>query len=150
MNITVIRYNDTGDASLGLFLIDGEFQGYTLEDEYRATKVMHETRIPSGTYKIALREYGGHHEKYKVKYAFHEGMLQIMDVPGFTDILIHTGNLESHTSGCILVGTLPTSESSIGSSVKAYKKIYPQILEAFKRNEPVLITVTQIYHEHTK
>ena len=29
---------------------------------------------------------------------------QIMDVPGFTDILIHCGNTHEHTSGCILVG----------------------------------------------
>lgn len=154
MTISVLRYNDTGDATLGLFLIDGKFYGYTLEDEFRhvaaGEKVMHETRIPEGNYKIELRTFGGHHEKYSHRYDFHKGMLQIMDVPGFTDILIHTGNTDEHTSGCVLVGDLPTSRETIGHSVKCYSEIYPVILEAIERNEPVNIQVTRVYYEKEK
>ena len=34
----------------------------------------------------------------------HKGMLWVRDIPGFEYILIHTGNTDEHTSGCLLVG----------------------------------------------
>ena len=144
MNISVIRYNDTGDATLSLVLIDNKFECYGLEDEERTTKVYAETRIPNGNYKIQLREYGGHHERYSEKFDFHEGMLQVMDVPKFTDILIHIGNTDEDTAGCLLVGTLPGSKETISRSTDAYKAFYKKVLAAIK-TEPVNITYTQIY-----
>ncbi len=150
MEITVLRYYDSGDATLGLLMINGVFSGaYTLEDEYRdvlgGKKVMGESRIPEGRYRIKLREFGGHHEKYTDRYSFHKGMLEVMDVPGFTDILIHTGNTEKHTMGCLLIGELPSSSETIRDSVKAYKKIYPQIAEAILSGEEVWINYTVVY-----
>lgn len=150
MELGVYRYYDSGNATLGLFMIDGLFSGaYTLEDEYRdvlgGKKVMGESRIPEGRYRVKLREFGGHHERYTQKYDFHKGMLQVMDVPGFTDILIHTGNTEKHTMGCLLIGELPSSSETIRDSVKAYKKLYPKIAEAILVGEEVWITYTVIY-----
>lgn len=146
MTIDVLRYNDTGDATLSLIRINALFECYGLEDEYRSEKVMHETRIPEGKYKIKLRTYGGHHEKYLNKYDFHEGMLQVMDVPGFSDILIHTGNTEKHTSGCLLVGSAVTAMATISGSVDAYTKFYPKVLRAIKNGEPVNIIYSKIYN----
>ena len=31
-------------------------------------------------------------------------MTEVWEVPGFIHILIHTGNTEDHTAGCLLVG----------------------------------------------
>ena len=94
------------DATNGLLFIDGKFECYTLEDEYRTVKVMHETCIPEGTYPIEFRTVGGFDAKYTKRYGadFHKGMLWIRGVPEFEYILIHTGNTDSHTSGCLLVG----------------------------------------------
>ena len=39
------------DATNGMLFIDGMFECYTLEDQYQAVKVMHETCIPEGTYE---------------------------------------------------------------------------------------------------
>lgn len=141
MKIEVLRYNSQDDYTHSIVLIDKEFFAYGLEDEYREEKVMHETRIDAGTYPIKLRNFGGHDSRYKVKFGedFHKGMLQVMDVPKFTDILIHIGNYESHTSGCLLVGSLPTKEG-ISSSTIAYKKFYPIVRDALLNDEPVHIT----------
>ena len=146
MNINVIRYADNGDTSLSVVLIDNKFVCYGLEDEERKEKVMHETRIPSGNYKIGLRTHGGHHQKYSTRFAgIHKGMLQIFDVPGFTDILIHCGNNDEHTSGCLLLGSAPTKGFTITESTEAYKRFYPMVLAAIEKGEPVNITFTQIY-----
>ena len=90
MEIEVIRYNNKEDFTGGLLFIDGQFECYTLEDEYRTQKVYAETRIPDGRYKVSLRTEGGHHIRYSKKFPdLHKGMLHILDVPNFKWILIH-------------------------------------------------------------
>ena len=64
MKIDVIRYSSSSESTLGLFMINDQFQCYTLEDEFREVKVKGQTRIDAGTYKLELRKYGGHHDKY--------------------------------------------------------------------------------------
>ena len=105
MKLTVVRTQFGTDATNGMLFIDGIFECYTLEDQYQAVKVMHETCIPEGTYDIKFRTVGGFHEKYKKRYGNdHYGMLHLQDVPNFTYILIHAGNTDEHTSGCLIVG----------------------------------------------
>tara|TARA_B100000768_G_scaffold22593_1_gene20142 strand:- start:296 stop:733 length:438 start_codon:yes stop_codon:yes gene_type:complete len=141
MNILIDRYNSENDHTDGLLFIDCEFICYTLEDEYRTKKVYGETRIPDGVYRVSLRTVGGFHNRYSSKYPFHKGMLQIEDVPGFEYILIHTGNTDDDTAGCLLVGsTADKDKGFIGGSVKAYKELYPIVLSALERKEEVIIT----------
>jgi len=47
--------------------VDGQFVCFGLEDEYREDKVAGETRIPSGTYQVALRKEGGFHKSGHTK-----------------------------------------------------------------------------------
>ena len=149
MKLEVLRISSQKDSTNGILfdITDGrKFLAYTLEDEYRDEKVMSETRIPSGTYKITLRTVGGFHSRYEAKYGdFHKGMLWVRDVPGFEYILIHTGNTDEHTAGCLLVGNsqnenITKKDGFIGSSVTAYKRIYPSIAEALENGEEVTIT----------
>lgn len=138
MKLEVLRISSQKDSTSGILFdtTDGrEFLAYTLEDEYRETKVKGETRVPAGSYKIKLRKEGGFHNRYTAKYgSFHKGMLHITDVPGFEFILIHTGNTDENTEGCLLVGNtqtenITTKDGFIGSSVDAYKRIYPKIAQ---------------------
>ena len=107
-----------------------------IEDERRALKVKGETRVPAGTYKIELRKEGGFHDRYTKKYpGLHRGMLHITDVPNFEYILIHTGNTDEHTAGCLIVGDAQENnqllpDGFVGKSVNAYKRIYPSIAKA--------------------
>ena len=144
MKLRVVRYKSSDDFTLGMLLDETNgkhFLCYTLEDEHRETKVMHETRIPAGTYKITLRTVGGFHTRYSAKYGdMHKGMLWVRDVPGFEYILIHTGNTDEHTSGCLLVGSTSDVKGFVGGSVAAYKKIYPSIAAALENGEEVTIT----------
>lgn len=151
MKLEVLRYSSQKDSTLGaLFDItngDRKFLCYTLEDEYREIKIMHETRIPAGTYEITLRDFGGFHAKYSKRFPeIHKGMLWVRNVPGFQYILIHCGNDDDDTSGCLLVGDTQTnnitSDGFVGSSINAYKRIYPDIAKALEAGEKVEITYT--------
>ena len=151
MNLEVLRISSESDSTSGLLFdtTNGrKFLAYTLEDEHRDEKVMHETRIPSGTYKIKLRTVGGFHSRYEKKYGdMHKGMLHVQDVPGFEYILIHTGNTDEHTSGCLIIGDSQennqlTKNGFIGKSTQAYKRVYPKIAAALENGEDVEITYT--------
>ena len=150
MKLEVLRFSSQKDSTNGILFDvtkDRKFLAYTLEDEHREEKVMSETRVPAGTYKITLRTVGGFHGRYEKKYGkMHKGMLWVRDVPNFEYILIHTGNTDEHTAGCLLVGdtqnqNITKSKSGfIGSSVDAYKRIYPPIASALERGDDVEIS----------
>jgi len=149
MKLEVLRFSSEKDSTNGLLfdVSDGRsFLCYTLEDEHRDEKVMAETRIPAGTYRITLRTTGGFHGRYLKKYgSMHKGMLWVRDVPNFEYILIHTGNTDEHTAGCLIVGdsqqtNFGESDGFIGSSTQAYKRIYPPIAAALEAGEEVTIT----------
>jgi hypothetical protein len=149
MKLEILRINSDIDSTSGLVFdtTDGrKFLCYSLEDEYRNEKVKHETRVPAGTYKILLRKEGGFNARYTKKYGkFHKGMLHVQDVPGFQYILIHTGNTDEHTSGCLIVGDSQENNQLIkngfiGKSVQAYKRIYTPIADALENGEEVTIT----------
>ena len=150
MKLQVVRTQFGTDATNGILLVDNVFEAYTLEDQYQAVKVMHETCIPEGTYDIKLRTVGGFHEKYKKRYgADHYGMLHLQDVPNFTYILIHQGNSDEHTSGCLILGETQqdldlSDDGFIGHSGVAYKKLYKKVAKELLLGKKVSIEYTTI------
>ena len=150
MKLQVVRTQFGKDATNGLLFIDGVFECYTLEDQYQAVKVMHETCIPEGTYDIKFRKTGGFHAKYSARYKnAHYGMLHLQDVPGFTYILIHTGNTDEHTSGCLIVGETQQDldinfNGMVGSSAVAYKKMYAKVANQLLQGKEVTIEYSKI------
>ena len=150
MILEVLRISSQKDSTSGILfdITDNKrkFLCYTVEDEYRATKVMHETRIPAGVYQLTLRSEGGFHSRYISKYGadWHRGMIYVNNVPGFEYILWHTGNTDESTSGCLILGDSQTSnlvqaDGFVGSSVNSYKKVYPIVRDAILSGEKVLV-----------
>lgn len=97
--------------TIGSLYLDGRYFCDTLEDTVRSLpttspdtprgytcrcpeKVFARTAIPSGTYKITM-EYSP---------SFKRVLPLLHDVPHFLGILIHSGNDEDDSAGCILVG----------------------------------------------
>jgi len=150
VKLTVVRTQMGTDATNGILLVDGLFECYTLEDQYQAVKVMHETCIPEGTYDIKFRTVGGFHTKYSERYGnAHYGMLHLQDVPNFTYILIHAGNTDEHTSGCLIVGETQqdlniSDDGIIGHSGKAYLKLYNKVAKELLLGKEVSIEYTTI------
>ena len=149
MKLKVLRFSSQEDSTSGLLFLEGkkglEFLCYTLEDERRVLKVKGETRVPAGIYNIELRKEGGFHDRYNRKYPdIHIGMLHVTDVPNFEFILIHTGNTDEHTAGCLLVGDSQENnkiikDGFIGKSVNSYKRIYPPIAKQLELGNKVTI-----------
>jgi len=160
MKLEVYRISSEDDSTSGImfevetaenphgegFRCKRRFLCYTLEDEKREEKVMGETRIPAGTYDLKLRKEGGFNKKYAYRFAdIHRGMLHVTNVPNFKYVLIHCGNTDENTAGCLLVGDSQENNQIkkngfIGNSTRAYMRIYPKIAEALDKKEQVTIT----------
>jgi hypothetical protein len=154
MNLEVLRYSSQKDSTNGLlFEVSNDkrdFLCYTLEDEERDVKIMGETRIPNGEYEIKLRTEGGFHNKYVKRFEdIHIGMLHITNVPNFEYVLIHCGNTDEHTAGCLLVGDSQENNSLlengwIGKSSQAYARVYLKIAQRLEKGEKVFINYKSI------
>lgn len=126
-----LRRKFKGSAyTIGDLFIDGEFFCNTIEDPVRSLpaacpdtprgractckeKVYAKTAIPTGSYKITL-EYS---PKYKRK------MPCLHDVPHFLGILIHSGNTERDSAGCIIVGE-NTVKGKVLNSRATFQRLY--------------------------
>lgn len=151
MKLELYRINSQDDSTLGTLFVSTdtgrEYLCFTLEDENRENKVRAETRIPAGTYQMCLREEGGFNSKYSHRFRdIHVGMLWLQDVPGFTHILVHCGNTDEDTAGCLLLGYGTKREGSgnysITHSTRAYMDVYPAIARELKEGNEVTIQIT--------
>jgi len=91
-NAELIRVEHGKEHTIGVLLIDGAVLGFTLEDEYADNK-KNVSCIPTGTYEVVR------HKSPKYGECF-----MVANVPNRSDILIHAGNTDDHTQGCILLG----------------------------------------------
>lgn len=135
MDLKLYRFHASNEDTIGMLFVDGIFGCFTLEDQKQTVKVPSETRIPVGRYRIFLRTEGKHHIQYAAKFpAIHKGMLHLQNVPGFEYILIHIGNTDKDTQGCLLIGDdvryNALGASRIENSQQAYIRIYPIIAQA--------------------
>ncbi|WP_419510754.1 DUF5675 family protein [Alistipes sp.] len=111
MELTLKRRYLGKQYTIGSLYLDGRYFCDTLEDTVRRLpsacpdtprgrtchcpeKVYARTAIPAGTYKITME----HSPRFK------RVLPLLHDVPHFLGILIHSGNDEEDSAGCILVG----------------------------------------------
>lgn len=145
MEIKLERYYSDERQTFGLLYIGTVFGCYTLEDQHRAEKVAGSTRIPEGCYRLKLRKFGGHHNRYAKRFPdFHIGMVEITGVEGFTDILFHIGNTPEDTAGCVLCGlaqSLHEGDVPLGRSAQGYEKFYKAVAPQLELGEDIWLTV---------
>jgi len=119
MKIEVKRVFTGKTYTIGHLYIDGEYITDTLEDVPREVKIMNETCIPIGTYKVILNESN----------RFKRVMPLLLNVPNFEGIRIHSGNTEADTSGCILVGK-NNERGRLSESRATFDKLFSMMTKA--------------------
>lgn len=112
MKLKLVRTFKGSSYTVGKLYINDEYFCDTLEDVVRtlpktcpntpkgkdcecSEKVKAKTAIPAGTYKVIL----------SMSTRFKKVLPEILNVPHFRGIRIHSGNTHEDTEGCILVGT---------------------------------------------
>lgn len=147
--LTVLRYIDDGETTLGLIFLRNKFFAYTLEDTHRDEKVRGKTRIQTGIYTIGYspvdpaqsritRDYLRLYSPWFTKH------LHLKNVPGFEGIYIHVGNNHEHTDGCLLIAdgvSAGTQQKMLQNSRSAYQRFYRIIAALLDSNEKVNIQI---------
>lgn len=105
MLLTVKRSPSVDGATVGEMFVDGVHECFTCEDEIREVKIPHETAIPPGKYRVVLT-----HSK-----RFNKVLPELLNVPGYAGVRIHSGNTKEDTDGCILVGEEKTATAVLRS-----------------------------------
>lgn len=110
-------------------------------DKIKELKKPSITAIPRGTYKITLDVYSqkfGSDSFYK---RVCNGKLpRLLNVKGFDGILIHAGNTNKDTSGCLLVG-VNKAKGQVLNSRDTFEKLYKTLKEAYDKGEEITIKI---------
>lgn len=94
------------------------------EDAIKKLKVYAETAIPTGTYQVSLNVVSPKYSKRKYYKDLCGGKVpRLLGVKGYDGVLIHIGNTNKDTAGCILVGENKVKGRVINST-KAFEKLY--------------------------
>ena len=103
------------------------FECFCLQEDTAGLESGKDLRIPQGVYKLK-RHPGSRFEATLRKITGDESdeMLNVYndEVPYERHILIHWGNTDKDTQGCILLGRTKASDESIGGSRDACKEFY--------------------------
>ena len=152
MNITIKRIFKGDKYTIGKLYVNGIYECDTLEDtdrgltedsplsEIQSKKVYGETAIPTGTYKIEMNTVS---PKFKDRSwaKFCGGKLpRLIDVPGYSGVLIKVGNKPADTLGCLLVGDNKIKGQVINST-STFQELYSLMLKAKVAGEEITVTI---------
>jgi hypothetical protein len=138
MKLTLKRIAKKEAYTIGKLYIDGVYFCDTLEDkdrdlhefmalpEIKKRKVMHKTAIPKGRYKVIVN----------MSPSKKRLLPRLLNVPGFEGILIHRGNDDGDSSGCILVG-----ENKVVGKVINSTKYELKLVEMLKNEKDITIEI---------
>lgn len=111
-------YDENGDLMYECFALQEDKAGYESGKDLR---------VPEGTYKLK-RHPGSRFQKTLREITSNntDELLNVYNdkVPHERHILIHWGNTDKDTQGCILLGKTKASDESIGGSRAACKEFY--------------------------
>ena len=130
MKLTLKRIALRSTYTIGRLYVDGNYFCDTLEDTVRdlnkngkfdngEKKVYAKTAIPYGTYEI----------KWTYSPRFKKYTPQLMNVPSFEGIRIHSGNTSDDTEGCLILGE-NKQVGKVLNSRATINKFYPIIKKA--------------------
>jgi hypothetical protein len=132
MQLVLTRKTFTEKSTIGELADENGFICYILEDMVRSDgeKVYGETAIPQGDYDLIIR--------WSPK--LNKMALELVNVPNFTNVLIHMGNKPEDTEACLLTGVARGINFVYGSR-DAYALLWGKVIDALTLAQRLTIKV---------
>ena len=157
MKITLKRIFTNSTYTIGHLYVDGTWVCNVLEDadrglkdtmtleQVKAKKIKAKTAIPTGNYKVTVNVVSPKFSKKDYYKKVCSGRVpRILGIKGFDGVLIHVGNTERDTEGCLLVGYNKVKGKVINSK-EAFEKLYKMLDSANRRGEKIEIKIYSTY-----
>ncbi len=151
MEIYIKRFRQGKESTVAKLYVNTLLIGYILEDRDRglsstdslesiqAQKIAKRTAIPTGRYLLLMTK----------SKRFGRVTPELMAVPGYGGIRIHTGNYIGDTEGCPLPGLTFNQDKNgylvVWESKKAMIKLQAHIDEAIRSGDPVYCNISRDY-----
>lgn len=153
MELIVNRKYKKQSYTIGELYVDGKFFSNTLEDadkglddsmslaKIKELKRPSITAIPKGTYEITLDVISPRFCTNSFYKQVCDGKLpRLLNVKGFEGILIHAGNTDKDTAGCLLVG-VNRAVGQVLNSRDTFKKLYKLLKDKHDKGEKITIKI---------
>lgn len=152
MNLKVKRIYKGEYYTIGKLYINEQYFCDTIEDKDRqldnnmpeplieSMKVYGQTAIPTGTYLIDMNTISPKFKDRSWAKPYGGKLPRLIGVKGFEGILIHVGNTQHDSLGCILIGYNKIKGKVINSTA-CFQKLMPILLKAHLTGEVITITV---------
>lgn len=153
MELVVDRKWKKQDYTISNLTIDGKWFCNILEDtdrglddsmsiaEIKKLKKSTITAIPRGTYEVTLDVFSPRFcTKTFYKQVCNSKLPRLLNVKGFEGILIHAGNTDKDSAGCLLVG-MNLERGKVLKSQETFRKLYKMLSEAKLKGEYIHITI---------
>lgn len=155
MEIRVRRIALKDTYTIGKMYIDGRYFCDVLEDKVRdlnkngefdngEVKIANHTAIPYGTYEITMDVRStkfSDFEKYPWAKEYDGYLPRLTNVPLFVGVLLHVGNSDVDSSGCLLVGENKVVGKVINSTTTFRRLMNEYLIPAKNRGEKIYITI---------
>lgn len=134
MKLLLKRIAKRENYTIGRLYIDGKYFSDTLEDtdrglsssisleQIKKIKIKGQTAIPTGTYNVDMNTVSPRFCNCSWAKPYGGKVPRLQNVPGYEGVLIHPGNTDKNTSGCVLVGK-NTVKGQVTSSQDTFKKL---------------------------
>lgn len=153
MELLVDRKWKKQSYTISNLLIDGKWFCNVLEDADRGLddsmsidrilelKKPTITAIPRGTYEITLDIVSPKYSKVQFYKDVCNGKVpRLKNVKGFDGILIHAGNTDKDSSGCLLVG-VNKIKGQVVNSKETFKTLYKLLQDRKNKGEKIVIKI---------
>ena len=111
------------------------------EDMIKSLKIPSITAIPRGTYEITLDVVSPKYSRIQFYKDVCNGKVpRLKNVKGFEGILIHSGNTDKDSSGCLLVGHNKVKGQVINSK-ETFKQLYQLLQDRKNKGEKITIKI---------
>lgn len=147
-NILVKRVAREASYTIGKLYINDQYICDTLEDtdrnltkdtsidKIKDIKVYGKTAIPVGEYRVNMNVVSPKFKNRSWAVPYNGCIPRLENVPGFEGVLIHPGNSDEDTLGCILVG-----KNTVKGQVTNSQNTFHALMKELKKFDELFITI---------
>ena len=157
MELILKRIYTCSGYTIGHLYVDNVYLCDTLEDtdrglsqdmtveQIKKIKIQDRTAIPIGIYNILMNIVSPKYSKKQYYMDICKGKVPRLDnVKGYQGVLIHVGNDQYDTSGCILVG-LNKVKGKVLYSKSTFEKLYKILKGAYDKGDTISLKIVRSY-----